>query len=134
MSRVDDRLSLLEAVFEHSPIGKALVSPDGRFIAVNPSLGTMLGYTADELRRLTFQEITHPDDLQADLELLGELSRGERDHYRLTKRYIHRSEHLVWAQLDVSMVSDPAGQPEFYIAHSGHHRPTSGTAATQRFA
>lgn len=107
---------MLEAVFQHSPIGKALVSTQGQFITVNPALSRILGYRPETLKQLTFQEITHPDDLEADLALLGELSRGERDAYTMVKRYRHREGYLVWAQLDVAMVIEESGVPAFYIA------------------
>ncbi|WP_174369155.1 EAL domain-containing protein [Deinococcus sp. JMULE3] len=110
------RSQMLEAVFQHSPIGKALVSTEGQFITVNPAMSNILGYEAETLKQLTFQEITHPDDLEADLTLLRELSRGERDHYTMVKRYRHRDGHLVWAQLDVAMVVEDSGVPAFYIA------------------
>lgn len=54
------RAQLLEAVFRHSPVGMALVSTEGRFMTVNPALSRMLGFTADQLQQLTFQQITHP--------------------------------------------------------------------------
>ncbi len=112
----EDRAQFLEAVFRHSPIGKALVAPDGQFIAVNPALSRMLGFTPEHLQRLTFQAITHPEDLQADLLLLQELTCGAREHYSLTKRYLHRDGHVVWVQLDVSMVTEEGRHPAFYIA------------------
>lgn len=110
------RAQLLEAVFRHSPVGMALVSTEGRFMTVNPALSRMLGFTADQLQQLTFQQITHPEDLDADLRLLNELASGERDHYSMIKRYVHHDRHHVYAQLDVAMVRAHSGLPAFYIA------------------
>ncbi len=84
----DYRARLLDTVFQHSPIGKALVSTDGQFMAVNPAFCRLIGYSAKELLGLTFQQITFPDDLAVDLALLTELSAGQRDHYRMVKRYL----------------------------------------------
>ncbi len=53
--------------FKYAAIGMALVSLDGRFMRVNPSLCRLLEYTEDELKEHTFQDITHPDDLESDL-------------------------------------------------------------------
>src|SRR5688572_5044940 len=60
---------------DEAPIGMALVAPDGRFLRVNRALCGIVGYTADELTGLTFQAITHPEDLNADLELAARLAR-----------------------------------------------------------
>ena len=103
--------------FEAAPIGVALVNPDGRFLRANEALCRLVGYSEEELLPLTFAEITHPDDLAADIELLQETLRGERDHYRLEKRYLHREGHAVAAQLDVSLVRDSDGEPLHFISH-----------------
>ena len=59
--------------FDSAAIGMALAAPDGRFLEVNPSLCGLLGYSEDELLSMTWQEITHPDDLDADLEFVRQM-------------------------------------------------------------
>lgn len=100
----------------HAPIGMAIVALDGTFLIVNCAFSEIVGYTEAELQGMTFQEITHPDDLEEDLRLAARLRRGEIDGYRMEKRYLHRRGHPVWIHLSVSMVRDPAGQPLYYIA------------------
>ena len=107
---------LFESSFRHAPIGKALVGLDGRFLKVNDAFGAIVGYTADQMLTVTFQDITHPDDLDRDLELLAELRAGLRTTYQMDKRYRRRDGSLVWAALSVSVVRDPAGAPDYYIA------------------
>jgi len=104
------------SAFEHAPIGMALVGTDGRFIRVNDSLCAILDYDEEALLDLTFQEITHPDDLDADLELLKELAEGRSEEYSLRKRYFDRSGDLVWIDLTVTTVRDSDGAPQFYIS------------------
>ena len=66
-------------MFDEAPIGLALVSPDGRFLRVNKSLAALSGYELDELLEMDFQRITHPDDLDLDLEYVRQTLHGERD-------------------------------------------------------
>lgn len=102
--------------FEEAPIGVALVGTDGRFMRVNNVLCEMVGYSSDELTGLTFQTITHPDDLDLDLDLLQQLARGEIPRYQLGKRYIRKDGSFVDVMLNVSVVRGPDGAPIYYIA------------------
>lgn len=102
--------------FESSAIGMAIVGLDGKWIQVNESLLSIVGYSREELYKLTFQDITHPDDLQADLELAGELVNGKRDNYQLEKRYFHRNGQVVWILLSVSMVRDTDGRALHFVS------------------
>ncbi|HET9986286.1 MAG TPA: PAS domain S-box protein [Longimicrobiales bacterium] len=102
--------------FEASAIGFALVETDGRFRAVNRSLCEMIGYGEPELLGLTFQQITHPEDLRADLALLNHVLAGELDRYHLEKRFIHKHGHVVWIVLAVSLVRDASGAPAYVVA------------------
>ncbi len=104
------------SAFESAPIGMALVAPDGTFLQVNPSLCELVGYTAEELRTLTFQDITCPDDLAADLELVRRTLAGEIRTYHIEKRYLHKSGRVVWANLSVSLVHQADGSPLHFIS------------------
>lgn len=101
---------------EYSAIGMALVSPQGQWLQVNQALCKLLGYTPEALRRLTFQEITHPDDLNADLVQLRDLLDGHISSYTLEKRYIRSDGEHVWTLLAVSMVRDAEGLPLYFIS------------------
>lgn len=105
------RLTLDEA-----PIGMALVAPDGRFVRVNRALCEIVGYTAEELTGLTFQAITHPEDLDADLALAGQLARGEIPRYQLAKRYIRKDGSIVDIMLSGSVLRGRDRAPLYYIA------------------
>lgn len=102
--------------FQHAAIGMALVSLKGYWLQVNASLCDIIGYSEDELLTLTFQDITHPDDLEIDLGYVKQLLAGEIDHYHLEKRYIHKQGHEVWILLSVSLVIGEDGQPLYLIA------------------
>ena len=102
--------------WEHAPIGLALVDLDGRFLAVNPALADMLGYSAAKLTSLAFQDVTHGDDLEADLDKVDQLLRGATQHYDLEKRYIRKDGAVVWALLAVALVRSPDGAPVHFIS------------------
>lgn len=100
----------------NAPIGKAIVGLDGAWLEVNPALCAIVGRREEDLRRRTFQEITHPDDIDADLALIEQLLRGEISHYQLEKRYLHADGHIVWVLLTVALVRDDAGAPLYFIS------------------
>lgn len=105
-----------QGAFENSSIGMALVGLDGKFMQVNQSLCNSLGYTTDELLNLTFQDITHPDDLEIDLTLLGELVDGKRSTYQIEKRYFDKEGQLVYVFLTVTAVLKIDGTISHFIS------------------
>src|SRR5262249_12549090 len=75
-----------------------------------------VGYSREELLQTTFQDITHPDDLAANVERYAALMRGELPGFALEKRYLYRDGKVVWVELFVSLQRDAAGQPAYAIA------------------
>jgi diguanylate cyclase (GGDEF)-like protein/PAS domain S-box-containing protein len=102
--------------FADAAVGLALVAPDGRFLQTNRSLCEMLGYPEVELLGKTFQDITHPDDLDADLDQLRRMLVGEIRTYQMEKRYFHKEGHVVWALLSVSVVHGEEGEPLYFVS------------------
>jgi len=107
--------AMFQAAFENASIGRSLTSPEGRLQMVNQALCQILGYDRDELQRLNFAEITHPDDLEASRELVRSLLAGEREAMRIEKRYRHRDGHYVDTVISSSLVRDPAGRPLHFV-------------------
>lgn len=101
---------------ECAPVGIAHVRPDGRWLWVNDCLCSLIGYSREELLCRTFQDITHPDDLAADLAQVQEALGGERATYAMDKRYLRKDGAVVWARLTVTLVRDAEGRPEYFIA------------------
>ncbi|WP_160000696.1 EAL domain-containing protein, partial [Roseomonas sp. 18066] len=106
----------LASIMRHSTVGMALVGLDGAWLQVNRAVCDLLGYTRSELTALTFQAITHPADLDADLAQAEALLAGRVDSYRLEKRYRRRDGSLVWGLLSVSLARDAAGRPQHFIS------------------
>jgi PAS domain S-box-containing protein len=103
------------AIFEDAAIGITVVDFTGRPVRCNPALERILGYTEAELCRMAFPEFTHPDDVQADMDLYQSLLAGERDQYQIEKRYIRKDGQIVWARLTVSLVHQQPKKPEFVV-------------------
>lgn len=103
--------------FERAAVGIAHVSPDGAWLRVNPRVCEITGFSAGELTAgMTFQDITHPEDLMTDVERADLLLGGTIDSYSMHKRYVRRDGSIVWVSLSVTLVRDRAGAPEFFIA------------------
>ena len=108
--------SELRQTFEKIAIGLAHVAPDGRWLRFNKEIPKITGYPAEELESLTFADITHPDDLDKDLELIGKLTDGEIENYSLEKRYVRKDGSFVWVNIVVSALRDESGRLLYYIA------------------
>jgi PAS domain S-box-containing protein len=94
----------------------AIVGLQGQWIEVNDSLLNIVGYSRERLYQLTFQDITHPDDLQDDLLLLQQLINGEKQSYSLEKRYFNRNGEIIWVLLSVSIVRDAQGNALHFVS------------------
>ena len=103
-----------EEAFEHAPIGMAMAGPDGRFFRVNPAFCRMLGYSNDELLELSFADLTHPDDLDRNVELHTGVP-GRRRHYVLDKRYRRKTGDWIWCRVHVTVVKDADGAPLYSL-------------------
>jgi PAS domain S-box-containing protein len=110
------KIELFENAFNYASIGKALVDLGGRFLKVNPAFCNLTGYSEARMLELDFQTITHPDDLEADVDNLQRLLAGEISTYQMDKRYLRADGSVVWAHLSVSMVLGPDRRPRQIIA------------------
>ena len=104
------------AIFEQAAVGMALVGLDGRWQRVNGRLCDIVGYGREELTELTFQAVTHPDDLEANLMNLRRVLAGEITTFSMEKRYVRKDQSLVWVNLTVTLVRTTQGQPSYFIA------------------
>jgi len=102
--------------FEDAAIGMAIVALDGRFMGVNRSLCEMMGYSEAELLQRTVQDITHPQDLNADWKNLQQLVEGEHRSFQMEKRYIHKQGQIIWSILSASIIRDPTETPLYFVS------------------
>lgn len=104
------------SIFDQAAVGICYVDLSGRFLKVNNRFCEITTYTEKELLNITFKEITHPDDLGADLEKVNELVNGTIQTYSLEKRYIRKDKSIVWVNLTVSLDRFPDGTPKSFIS------------------
>jgi PAS domain S-box-containing protein len=104
------------ATFENAAVGVALVGSDGSILRANNSFARMLGFSVEELKGKTFQELTHPDDLATNLSVLNKTLVGETDSYSIEKRYVRKDGGIVWASLTVGCVRKTDGGVDYFIS------------------
>jgi len=123
--RTSDLLDLLEkfreseskfrAAFEHSGIGMAIVSFEGKWLKVNGRLCELLGYSEEELLSKTFMDITHPDDLAVSVGTMELASAGKSESYRIEKRYLCKNGSVIWASVNIATVTDDQNIPVYMV-------------------
>jgi PAS domain S-box-containing protein len=101
--------------FDYAATGFALVSPEGRWLKVNRALCSIVGYSEQELMTMDFQSITHPDDLANDLTYMSQVLAGRLNTYQMEKRYFHKLGHVIWIQLNVSLIRGQHGNPLYFV-------------------
>jgi PAS domain S-box-containing protein len=104
------------ATFENAAVGVVLVAPNGSLLRVNDSFVRMLGYSREELKTRTFQELTHPDDLAANLAVLKKTLTGEANSYCIEKRYIRKDGGIIWASLTVGCVRKSDASVDYFLS------------------
>ncbi|GAB2686699.1 putative bifunctional diguanylate cyclase/phosphodiesterase [Nocardia thraciensis] len=139
----------LRGVFSQAGIGTGLSDMAGRIIEVNTAFASMLGYSREEMAELNVAELTHPDDSPGMWQLYAGVLRGDHDNVQLEKAYRHRDGHTVWTNINVSLIRDEQGQPQYTLVlvediseqralrerlhHRAHHDPLTGLANRTRF-
>jgi PAS domain S-box-containing protein len=116
VTRLAEREEQFHHAFEYAPIGMALVSPGGEWIRVNKMLCRILGYEKQEFLKQTFQDITHPDDLDIDLKQMYQLLGNKINAYNMDKRYYHKDGSIIWVSLNVTLVRDQQGDPSYFVS------------------
>lgn len=127
--RLEDGLSVLLAhrnlgeseerfrtIFEQGPLGMSILRPDLERVAINAKLIEMFGYTEEELRKLTFLDLTHPDDFELTREHLDKLLKKEIPSYQIEKRYIKKGGEIIWVRVRLSAVGDAQGELLYLVS------------------
>ncbi len=104
-----------KGAFEYSPVGMALVDIDGKYIEANDRLCEMFGYSNQEMKSLTFQEITYYEDLKLDLDHKGSLDSGKISNFSSEKRFIHKNKTIVWSHISVSLVKNSKNEIYYVV-------------------
>jgi PAS domain S-box-containing protein len=104
-------LNQADSIFEQAAVGINLADPSGRFLRVNQRFCDLLGYTEAELLQLTYQQVTHPEDLAPQAEREQQLFAQETDAIAFEKRYLTKTGDSVWTRVTLSILRDAAGNP-----------------------
>ena len=110
-----DSEELFRNAFVAGRVGMALISPDNRYLTVNDSLCEMVGYSRDELLAIDWMTLTHPDDVEINLEFARSLLAGAAEPHQLTKRYIHKNGSIITVDVSDAVVRDPEGNPLYFV-------------------
>jgi PAS domain S-box-containing protein len=106
-----------QAFFEHCALGMARARfLDAKWLDANPAFCRMLGRTREDIVSTPWPNMTHPEDVQPDLDLFGRMAAGELDSYSVEKRLLHKQGHYIWARLTLSLVRDVHGKPDYEVA------------------
>ncbi len=116
LSSVRESEARFRGTFEQAAVGVAHVALDGRWMKVNQKICDIVGYAQDELIGKTFQDITHPDDLETDLAYVRQMIAGTIETYAMEKRYFRKDGSIVWINLTVSLIRDGRGEPDYFVA------------------
>ena len=116
LRRLEENEERFRGTFEQAAVGVAHVAPNGRFLLINDRFCSIVGYTREEMLQKTFQDITHPEDLDVSLENVQQVLDGSIRNYSLEKRYICKDGSTVWIALTVSLVCDASDAPLYFIS------------------
>jgi PAS domain S-box-containing protein len=105
-----------QSIFNQAAVGIARLTPDGKWIEVNQKLCDIVGYSQKEIVTKAFQDITHPDDLEKDLDNINQLLNNKIQTYSMEKRYFKKNGDLIWVNLTVSLVRDAKFKPLYFIS------------------
>ena len=135
---LSDSEERFRTVFEQAAVGILQIALDGRIMQANTSVCQLLGHTPEELRQLTFADITAQEDLAEEQRRLEEMHREGAGGYSLEKRYLHRDGHPIWVCVTSSLARDPAGRPRYRISviediTARHKAETSLRESDRRF-
>jgi PAS domain S-box-containing protein len=114
--QIEESEARFRGAFEHSAIGMGLVSIDGEWLKVNKELCHIVGYSSEDLLRLSVGDIAFPEDAAQDSDLQQQVLSGELDSFQRERRYIHRNGSVVWVNLNVSVARDNQGLPLYLVA------------------
>ena len=103
--------------FDNAPIGKSMTAADGRLLRVNDAFCAMLGRSREEMERISYADITHPDDLEKSRTCVAQLTGGAANTWELEKRYRHADGHYVWTWVTTAIERDRDGAPVYFLTH-----------------
>ncbi len=115
LRRIEKEKEHFEHTFEQAAVGICHVSIKGHIRRINRRFCEILGYAPEEMRLMTFMDITHPDDLNVDLANVESLVRGDQNTYSMEKRFFRKDGAIIWGDITMSLVRKSNGEPDYFI-------------------
>ncbi|MBM4170840.1 MAG: PAS domain S-box protein [Ignavibacteria bacterium] len=107
---------LLNIIFDNVKLNVALIDKLGRLIKVNNSLLNTFSYSLEEILKLKYTDLSHPDDKDISIKLFKEIMSGKRNSYEITKRYLSKNGEVIWGRVNVSAVKNKENKIQFFVA------------------
>lgn len=104
-----------QIAFEKTVLGMAAISPELKHLEINPSYCDIMGYSKDELMKMTQKDLLHSEEYERNTILVRDLFAGKADSFQTINRYIHKDGHIIWGRAIVSLVRDGKNNPKFLI-------------------
>ena len=114
-SMLRESLGMFHHAFEQAAVGLGHVDLEGRWFRVNEKLSEIVGYNREELLQKTLRDVTHPDDLRAQLDRMKRLLSGETESCSIEQRYVKKDGSQVWVNVSASTMRSPSGEPSYFI-------------------
>ena len=105
-----------KSIFEQSPVGITTIDRNLKYLSMNQEYSNITGYSQDELFRMTFKEVTHPDDVETEIENMGRIIAGKLNSYNALKRFVRKDGQIVWTKLLINKICDPNGNFLYLLA------------------
>ena len=112
---LQEREQRFRTVFQKGPLGMALLGLDLTWIAFNDRYAEMVGFTVDELKRVSVLELTHPEDLNDSMDYFLKLRRGEAETCNYQKRHVKKNGEIIWVDVTDSIIRDDSGDGLYYL-------------------
>jgi PAS domain S-box-containing protein len=94
------------SIFQSGGSGIVITNSKNYFVEVNPRFCEILGYSQAELLKLTFLDVTHPDDIEKSKNIIGQLHSGEEKRVNIEKRYFRKDGSIIWGAISVGVMKD----------------------------
>lgn len=111
-----DHNSIFEHMYQHAPIGVAIVSLQGKWLKINPALSHIFGYSELEMREITFEDISHPED-RTGFEKMSRLFNGQVMNNEIEQRFLRKDGSILYSSFHVSLVRNESGAPLYFISY-----------------
>ena len=118
MQAIRESEELFRASFENATAGISLVGTNGRFLRTNGKLSEIVGYSQEELQRMTFNDLTLPEDRSIGNEYLKQMLTGQLDKATFEKRYVHKTGRIIWTSISTGIVRKNSGEPLYFVSHT----------------